>query len=133
MAHDGPMLPEMLATVREFVAGVTPQLDGLDRYHALCAQFLLDCALRELNEWEHGATVDDARLRALLDAPASRPMNEVVRELADAIRAGAFDDDLDGLGETLMAHCVDKVRVAKPAVLAAGHRHAAVRPQKEGR
>ncbi|MEQ8234177.1 MAG: DUF6285 domain-containing protein [Gammaproteobacteria bacterium] len=122
MAHDGPVLPEMLATVREFIADITPRLDGLDRYHALCAQFLLDCAQRELTEWRHATSADDERLRALVDAPAARPMDDVVRELAAAIRTGRFDDDLESLLETLTAHVVDKVRVAKPAVLADEHR-----------
>ncbi|MEQ8663654.1 MAG: DUF6285 domain-containing protein [Gammaproteobacteria bacterium] len=122
MAHDGPVLPEMLATVREFVAGITPQLDGLDRYHALCAQFLLDCALRELTQWEACETPDDRRLRALAGAAPAQPMEEVVTTLCQRIRAGYFDDDLESLCETLTAHVVDKVRVAKPAVLAPQHR-----------
>ncbi len=131
MAHDLPELPEMIATVREFIADVTPQLGGLDRYHALCAQFLLDATLRELAAWAPGETADDRRLRGLLGAPAAQPMNEVMVELCRAIRAGRFDDDLDALRETLTAHVVDKVRVAKPAVLAPEHRAADTHPQGE--
>jgi len=122
MAHDLPELPEMIATVREFIADITPQLSGLERYHGLCAQFLLDATLRELAAWAPRETADDRRLRDLLGAPAAQPMNDVMVDLCRAIRAGRFDDDLDALRETLTAHVVDKVRVAKPAVLAAEHR-----------
>ena len=122
MAHDLPELPEMIATVREFIADITPQLRGLDRYHGLCAQFLLDATLRELAAWAPRETADDRRLRGLLGAPAEQPMNDVMVELCRAIRAGRFDDDLEALRETLTAHVVDKVRVAKPGVLAPEHR-----------
>ena len=131
MAHDLPELPEMITTVREFIADITPQLDGLDRYHGLCAQFLLDATLRELAAWAPRETADDRRLRGLLGAPAEQPMSDVMVELCRAIRAGRFDDDLDTLGETLTAHVVDKVRVAKPAVLAPEHREIQTSPLGE--
>jgi len=129
MAHDLPELPEMIATVREFIADITPQLNGLERYHGLCAQFLLDATLRELAGWAPVESADDRRLRKLLGAPAGQPMKDVMHDLCRAIRAGRFDNELDALRETLTAHVVDKVRVAKPAVLAAEHRETD-RPQE---
>lgn len=124
MAHDGPELIEILRTVREFVDDITPRLDGLDRYHALCARFLLEVAGRELATWAPRETGGDARLRALVGAPPERPMGEVLAELCAAIRAGRFDDDLDTLRETLMDHVIEKVRVSKPEALAPEHRPA---------
>ncbi len=124
MAHDQPDLPEILRTVREFVADIGPRLDGLDRYHGLCVQQLLDVALRELGEWTHGETAGDAVLRGLADTPAAQPIGTVVADLSRAIRAGRFDDDLDGLRTALMTHVIEKVNVTKPEVLAPEHRRA---------
>ena len=37
MSQDLPTLPDLLLTVREFIEEITPQLEGRDRYHAMCA------------------------------------------------------------------------------------------------
>ena len=122
MAHDQPDLPEILRPVREFVDDLVPRLDGLDRYHALCALHLLDIALRELAaEWRHEETTDDRRLRELLGADAALPGEVVRARLAGAIREGRFDADLSALLAPLLDHVVAKVRIAKPDVLAPEH------------
>lgn len=122
MAYDQPDLPEILRTVREFVADIGGRLDGLDRYHALCVQQLLDVGLREIREWSPAETAGDAVLRGLGDSPADAPIGTVVTDLCRAIRAGRFDDDLDSLREALMIHVIEKVNVTNPAVLAPEHR-----------
>lgn len=122
MAYDQPDLPEILRTVREFVADIGARLDGLDRYHALCVQQLLDVGLREIQEWSPAETAGDAVLRTLGDSPADAPIGTVVTDLCRAIRAGRFDDDLDSLREALMIHVIEKVNVTNPAVLAPEHR-----------
>lgn len=122
MAHDRPDLTEILATVHEFLADLVPRIEGLDRYHALCAIHLLEIASRELAaEWQHRETADDRRLRALVGAPPGLPMREVCVRLCADIRGGRFDADLEALFAPLLAHVAAKTRIVKPEVLAVEH------------
>lgn len=116
MAHDLPDLPELVRTARDFIARVTPKLDGEDRYHALCSTFLLEIVLRELEQWAPRATADDERLRALLDDP-ERPLDRLTADLSAAIRSGSFDERMPELLTALIAHVESKVAVTKPAFL----------------
>ncbi|MGR9091496.1 MAG: DUF6285 domain-containing protein [Gammaproteobacteria bacterium] len=116
MAHDLPDLPELVRTSRDFIARVTPKLDGEDRYHALCSTFLLEIVLRELEQWAPQATEDDERLRALLDDP-DHPLDSLTADLSAAVRSGAFDDRMPELLTALIAHVESKVAVTKPAFL----------------
>ena len=124
MPHDAPDLPGLLDAVKEFVTEITPRLTGRDRYHALCSVYLLEIAQRELSEWEHQATADDARIRALTGAAdgGAASAREARADLCALIRRGDFDSSLDQLHAELLAHVVDKVRVSKPDVLAELHR-----------
>lgn len=124
MAHDQPDLPEILRTLREFVVEIGPRLEGLDRYHALCAQQLIDVCLRELDEWTRVETPGDTTLRDLAGAPADVPIGTVIADLCQSIRAGRFDEDLDGLRDALLSHVVEKVNVTRPDALAPEHRQA---------
>jgi hypothetical protein len=117
MPHDNPDLPEMIRTVREFVDGIGERLEGLDRYHALCASYLLEICLRELAEWQRLPSADDERLRAFLGAGPAVPPPALVTELARRIGAGDYDARLDELLELVLGHVEAKVRVSKPAVL----------------
>ena len=121
MSHDAPDLAEILRTVREFIDDVTPRLEGMDRYHALCSQHLLDIALREIDTWVPQISPGDRILHDLIEAPADAPTNEVIANLCAAIRGGRFDDDLDSLRRALMIHVVEKVRVTKPQALSPIH------------
>jgi hypothetical protein len=123
MAHDWPDVPEILRTVREFIDGVTPRLAGLDRYHALCAIYLIEIAERELAGWEAPPTAADERLRELAGI-APEDGRQAITSLCRRIRAGELEDRMDELLEALTAHVVAKVRVSKPAVLDPVHRDA---------
>lgn len=116
MPYDNPDLMEMLRTVGEFIDDIGPRLDGLDRYHAMCARYLIDISRRELAEWVRPPGADDERLRRLCDAPDSPPA-ELVGTLCARIRSGAFDQRMDELLDALTAHVVAKVQVSKPGYL----------------
>lgn len=116
MPHDNPSLAEMLRTVGEFIDDLMPRLDGLDRYHARCARYLLDICSRELVEWARVPGADDARLRELCAAPDAAEDN-LASALCARIRAGDFDQRMDELHAALTAHVVAKVQVSKPGYL----------------
>ena len=122
MAHDWPSLPELVDTVREYIEDLTPRLQGMDRYHALCAVQLLDVVTRELQEWTPQETRDDARLRALGDLGPAVPRDELTARLSDQIHAGKFDQRMAELERAMLEHVMAKVRVTKPAYLAPEHR-----------
>lgn len=125
MSQDPPSIDELLVTVREFVDEIAPQLAGRDRYHALCASFLVEIIRREL-----AAGSDDGAERAMLGrylgSPASGSAG--LAQLAAAIRGGGLDDRFDALLDDLTAHVVSQVRVTRPEVLESMHREKAVNP-----
>ena len=117
MAHDGPELPDLVRTVRDFVQAVEPRLDGEQRYHALCSVYLLEIVERELLSWVPQCTDDDQRLYALADVATDQDVSTAVKKLCADIRAGRFDDELPTLHASLLAHVESKVRVSKPDFL----------------
>ncbi len=120
MSHqDPPSLDELLVTVREFVNEIAPQLAGRDRYHALCAAFLLDIVRREVAQG-----TDDSDERAMLARylePGAAGATGIVA-LAAAIRGGGLDDRFDELLDDLTGHVVRQVRVTRPDALDPMHR-----------
>ncbi len=122
MAHDWPSLPELVITVREYIDDLTPRLQGMDRYHALCAVQLLEVVSRELQEWTPRETADDERLRALGKFAAEVPRDELTARLSSQIHAGEFDHRMAELEHAMLEHVIAKVRVTKPAYLAPEHR-----------
>jgi len=120
MSQDLPDLPELLRTVREFIDEVTPQLDGRDRYHGLCASYLLTIAEREL---ALGADIDAeerANLAEFIGMEAE--LGHGYATLARAIRNGSLDERWDQLMTLLTRHVVNKVRVTRPDHLHPMHR-----------
>lgn len=118
MPHDKPDLHELVRTVREFIEGVSPRLDGLDRYHAMCAVYLLEIAQRELGQWQRVAGADEARLRDWLGVDAAVPAEQLTTMLCARIKGGEYDDDMEALHALLLAHVEDKVATSKPEILA---------------
>lgn len=116
MAHDQPDIGELIRTTQEFIIDVTKNLDGQDRYYALCSSYLLEIVQRELETWGPLETDDDRRLQAILGAPP-RANEELTRELSKAIREGQYDNRMDWLLEELIEHVVSKVEVTKPSYL----------------
>ena len=124
MAHDTPELAEILRTVHEFIRGVMPRLQGMDRYQALCSHNLVEIALRELDEWRPLETEDDQRLRRLCAVGDEVPRDALAPLLATRIAAGDFDARMEELSAELLAHTIAKVRVSRPGHLAPEHRQA---------
>lgn len=118
MPHDKPDLHELVRTVSEFIEGVSPRLDGLDRYHAMCAVYLLEIAQRELGQWQRVPGADEARLRGWLGVDAAVPAEQLTTMLCARIKDGEYDDDMEALHALLLAHVEDKVATSKPEVLA---------------
>ena len=120
MSQDLPALPDLLRTVREFVDEITPQLDGRDKYHALCASYLLEIVMREM---ALGPAMDEDEKSMLahfigIDAP----LDHGYATLARTIRDGSLDARWDQLMTLLTHHVVNKVRVTKPDHLHPMHR-----------
>lgn len=120
MSQDPPSLDELLETVREFVDEIAPQLAGRDRYHALCASFLLEVVRREVAHGDAGSSEERAMLGRYLGRNEGGASG--LAALAHAIRAGGLDDRYDELLEDLTRHVVGQVRITRPDVLHAMHR-----------
>lgn len=120
MSQDLPDLPELLRTVREFIDEVTPQLDGRDRYHGLCASYLLTIAERELSLGSDIDAEERANLAQFIGMEAE--LGHGYATLARAIRSGRLDERWDQLMTLLMQHVVNKVRVTRPEHLHPMHR-----------
>ncbi len=120
MSQDPPSLDELLVTVREFVDEIAPQLAGRDRYHALCASFLLEVVRREVADGEAGSNEERAMLGRYLATNEGGASG--LAALARAIRAGGLDERFDELLEDLTNHVVGQVRITRPDVLHAMHR-----------
>ena len=112
MNRDQPGVEEIVVTVREFLEEITERLQGIDRYHAMCASYLLAIAQRELAQ---GAAADDADSVALAGLP------QEAGELAARLRRGEFDDQWNELLPRMLAHVVNKVRISKPEHLEPMH------------
>ena len=120
MSQDPPSLDELLETVREFVDEIAPQLAGRDRYHALCASFLLEVVRREVAHGDAGSSEERAMLGRYLGPTEGGA--DGLAALAHAIRTGGLDERYDELLEDLTRHVVGQVRITRPDVLHAMHR-----------
>ena len=127
MSQDHPSIGELLRTVREFIDDITPKLDGQDRYHALCASYLVAIVERELVDGGGLDRDEAAALQAFNGAQSALPA--AYAELASDIRNGQYDQRWDELMALLMQHVVNKVSVSKPDYLHAMHRAASPRPE----
>lgn len=115
MLQDTPDITELLATVHEFIDGITDKLDGQDKYFALCSMFLLEIVQRELKDWRPELTDDDEQLMTFttgIDNP-----NQALANLSKMIRGGELDDRMDELLPMLIQHVKAKVAVTKPEYL----------------
>ena len=113
MHRDAPEVPEILRTVREFIEDITGRLEGLDRYHAMCANYLLAVAQRELAQ---GPAIDAAENAAFAHLERDKST------LASRIRRGELDAQWDELFPLMLNHVINKVRISKPEHLHPMHR-----------
>ena len=105
MNRDQPGMEEILVTVREFIDEITDRLEGIDRYHAMCASYLLSVAQREVTQ---GAVVDAG------DAAALDGLPQDAGEFAARLRQGEFDAQWEALLPRMLEHVINKVRISKP-------------------
>ena len=112
MDRDQPGVGEILLTVREFIDDITDRLEGIDRYHAMCASYLLAVAQREVAQ---GAAADAADAAALAGLP------NAAAEFAARLRRGEFDAQWHELLPRMLEHVINKVRISKPEHLEPMH------------
>jgi hypothetical protein len=105
MQRDQPDVIEILRTVKEFVDEITEQLGGQERYHAMCASYLLAIAERELIL---GPTLDAN------EHSAAGAFPDDVAELSALIRSGELDSQWDDVFALVLDHVIHKVRISKP-------------------
>ncbi len=127
MSQDHPPLGELLRTVREFIDDITPKLDGQDRYHGLCAAYLVSIVERELTQG--GALDRDEAATLIAFNGTSSALPDAYAELAGQIRRGQHDQRWDKLMALIIQHVVNKVSVSKPDYLHAMHRADPPRPE----
>lgn len=113
MNRDQPGIAEILLTVQEFIDEITDQLQGQDRYHALCASYLLAVAQREV---ALGPIVDAEEAAALSDLPDDAAL------FAQRLRSGELDDQWEALAPRVLQHVINKVRISRPDHLDPMHR-----------
>jgi hypothetical protein len=120
MILDRPTLPELLRTVREFIDSVTTSVPDKDRYHALCASYLLAVAEREVST---PAALDEAERQALERFMGETgSLTDLYDRFAIQLRDGRYDDRWDAALELILAQVIQKIRVSKPEYLHPMHR-----------
>lgn len=106
--HDRPSAPELLEAVAELLAGsVAGAVPRELRFQVLVAANTCAIVARELDAGPGDAAADAELFAGLADGGGAA-------ELAQRIRAGAFDGDLGALAEALAPHVARKVAVARP-------------------
>lgn len=105
--HDVPGAGELVEAVRRYLADdLGPRSEGRDRFLLRVASNALAIAVREIEAGPADAAAHTARLADL--GVASE------QELAEAVRAGDFDDRWPELADALWATTLDKLAVANP-------------------
>lgn len=110
MSGDRPDAHELVEAVAVWLAGeLAPTLEGGPRFQTLVAAQALGIAARELAL----AGDHDAADRAAF-APLVGDAGDPRRALADALRAGEHDEDLDAVAAILREHVRRKLALARP-------------------
>lgn len=105
--HDRPTASELIESVREWLErDVAPAVDGRLAFHTRVAMNSLDIVIRELAD-------GDVMQRRHEDVLASLHVQSD-EELAQKIRRGECDGDLQAILDALAPVIDDKVRVANP-------------------
>jgi hypothetical protein len=116
MSQYRPAIDDLLASVREALDQLVPQLDGEARYQAQVASHLVGICERQLGIGEGHPAVDAAAWAGLLGRTGGEP-EPLARGLCAAIRAGRLDDRFTAVVETVLARTIDDVRVVRPSHL----------------
>jgi hypothetical protein len=112
VSQDRPSAPELIRTVRDFLAGLRPKLEGAEQYNTLVASYVLGIVEREITLAPALDRQERDELAAFLDA--SGTLSELQRRLSENIRAGRHDDDWQRVLELVLRQVVNKVRVVRP-------------------
>ncbi len=104
-----PSMAELVEAVREYLDKVIASAEGAARFEARVAHNVLSMVGREMDQGDGLQAAHHQRLQAL-----GYPDD---RAVAAAIRAGRYDDDLDGLGAVLAADTRDQLLVSHPSYL----------------
>jgi Domain of unknown function (DUF6285) len=107
--HDVPTMAELVESVREWLERDVMTAGGALGFNARVAANVLAIVEREIAGGAEHEAVHQQRLESLGVA------ND--RELAEQIRAGAFDDRLDEVKAAVRASVRDKLTVANPKYL----------------
>jgi Domain of unknown function (DUF6285) len=116
MAQDRPDAPEFLAAIADFLREeATPALDRADPRLGFQMRVVVNSLAILEREWRLGPAADAreaGRLRSLLGHDGT--LEELNRELARQLRAGARDETDAALMEHLEATTADKIAIANP-------------------
>jgi len=113
--HDLPSVQQLVEAVREWMErDVLSSTTGRVQFHTRVAINVLAIVERELNLGPEQLARHRVRLAELGFATDA--------ELADAIRRGDVDADIDRVVDAVRADVVDKLAVANPGYFAAGDR-----------
>lgn len=113
MSQHRPSIDNLLATARQFLDDLAPQLAAEARYKVQVASFLLAICERELNVGNAHSEADRAAWTGLL-GNSEVDTSQLARELCAKIRSGTFDETFDEVLETVLARTTDDVRVVRP-------------------
>lgn len=112
MAQDRPSASNVLDTVRAFLEGLMPTLEGEPRFHARVSIHLLEIVSREI---QHGSLLDleeQRALEALLGRHGELPA--LNRELAQGIRDGSLAASHDEVFAHVLRCIEAKLRIVNP-------------------
>jgi hypothetical protein len=118
-----PELPDLLATVRDFIRNLTPRLAKGDVYQAQVASYLLEMALRELDAGAASTAHSAQRMSAALGVQGDA--HSLNWKLCGAIRAGEFDQRWDEILQLLLDDYIERAAIVRPDYPAPEHRPAA--------
>jgi Domain of unknown function (DUF6285) len=118
--QDQPGIAEILRVVREYLDKIVERVPIEDRYHAMCCQYLMTVAEREIAAESRDSDDFKARLDAFLGQ--TMPVSDAIRELANRIRTGQCDSTWDDTFSLVLDQVISKVRVSKPEHLDPMHR-----------
>lgn len=114
-----PALPDLLATIREFLRTLAPSLTGPQKFDSQIAAYLLGIAEREVQFAAATEARSQARLSGFLGSNAAP--EQLTATLCAAIRLGELDSRWDETLALMLAETVDQVRLSRPDHLAAEH------------
>jgi hypothetical protein len=118
--QDRPTLPNILATVRDFLEHGTDTSPAQLRFRAQVSAFLLGVVEREVALGPELDRQASKELAAFLDKVAS--LDEMIDMFCRAARTGELDARFDAALELALALTIAKVRIVKPEHLAPQHR-----------